>query len=419
MPLTRRQIYRRRRLVVFGGALLILATAFYLPITLLAPLQLVEATIEVYEAPPVAEQSVTFPDYGAAGVGAIGYPGVLASAGSTDPLPIASIAKIVTALVVLDAKPLDLGAPGPDLTFGAVDEQFYSDQVADGGSVASVYSGQVISQLDVMRVMLLASANNYAESLAAWAFGSKTGYLDAARSWLGEQGLTGTNIVDPSGVDPANTSTVADLIELARNVQSEPVLAQLVGTASVEIPELGVIENRNALLGIDGIDGIKTGTLDEAGSCLLFSQDHAVGTQTVTIVGVVLGGPDHETIDAAIRALLTEVDAGFREVQLAAPGQAFADYSTPWGDSATAEAAGPLTAAVWGPSPVTLEVETDPVRLAEAGTDIGEAIFTVGDREVSVPLELSATIDDPGPWWRLTNPLALLTDADGSPSIPG
>jgi D-alanyl-D-alanine carboxypeptidase (penicillin-binding protein 5/6) len=418
MPLTRRQIYRRRRLVVFGGALLVLATAFYLPITLLAPLHTIAATPEPYEAPAVTEQPVTFPDYGASGVGAIGYPGVLASAGSTDALPIASITKIVTALVVLDAKPLAAGDPGPTITFGPVDEQFYSAQVADGGSVASVYSGQRISQLDAMRVMLMASANNYAESLATWAYGSETAYLDAAKGWLAEQKLTRTTIVDPSGVNPGNTSTVADLIELARDVQNNPVVAGIVGTSSIEIPELGVIENRNALLGVDGIDGIKTGTLDEAGSCLLFSQDHAIGSQTVTIVGVVLGGPDHETIDAAIRSLLAQVDAGFHEVQLAAEGQSFGDYVTPWGDTAEAVAAEPLMAAVWAPSAVTVEVDTDQIRLADAGADVGEAVFLVGDRQLSVPLELSATIDDPGPWWRLSNPLTLL-NADLPPSNAG
>ena len=146
MPLTRRQIYRRRRTVVFGGAAVALATSFYLPITLLAPLH-DAVPVELSVATPAVEQpTLDFPSYGASGLGAIGYPGVLAQGGVTDPLPIASISKVVTALVVLDAKPLAPGESGPDLTFSSVDEDFYNEQVAQNGVFASVSAGRVMSQ---------------------------------------------------------------------------------------------------------------------------------------------------------------------------------------------------------------------------------------------------------------------------------
>ena len=407
MALTRRQIYRRRRITVGAGALLVLGTAFYLPLTLLAPVQPVAAEV----SPPadvVAEQPVvTFPDYGASGVGALGYEGVLASAGVTTALPIASISKIVTALVVLDAKPLALGEPGPDITFGPADEAFYDAQLADGGVVEAVEDGMVMSQRDVMNVMLMASANNYAESLANWAFGSQQAFVDAARAWLAREGLASTTINEPTGVDPGNTSTVPDLVELARRAIENPVVAEIVGTQTADVAGIGTVENRNGLLGVDGVDGIKTGTLDEAGSCLLFSQDVTVGGQVITVVGVVLGGPDHETINAAIRSLLAQVDAGFREVILATEGQPFASYETAWGDAASAVAGSDASVAVWAATPVSLEATIDEVRLAESGTEVGQLVFTVGTRTVTVPLQLSATIDDPGPWWRLTNPTEL------------
>jgi len=407
MPLTRRQIYRRRRTVVFGGAAVALATAFYLPITLLAPLH-DAVPIELSVATPAVEQpTLDFPEYGASGLGAIGYPGVLAQGGVTDPLPIASISKVVTALVVLDAKPLAPGESGPDLTFSSVDEDFYNEQVAQNGVVASVSAGQVMSQRNVMSLMLMASANNYAQSLAAWAFGSEAAYVDAARDWLARQGLTGTTIADATGINPANASTVPDLITLAKLAIADPVVSEIVGTANLEIPDIGLVENRNGLLGVDGVDGIKTGTLDEAGSCLLFSAEHTVGASTVTLVGVVLGGPDHSTINDAVRGLLAQADAGFREVTLTTEGDAFAQYDTPWGDTAEAVAAQTTTALVWSNAPVTVDVEVDPVRLAPAGTGVGTAVFAFGDQQVSVDLDLDATIDDPGPWWRLTNPTRL------------
>jgi len=404
VPLTRSQVYRRRRIAVGGGAIVALATAFYLPLTLLAPVQQTAAVVESYEPPAVAQPAVIFPEYGASGVGAVGYPGVLASGGATEALPIASISKVITALVVLDAHPLALGDAGPDITFGDADQAFYDAQLADGGVVEAVYPGMVMTQRDVMNVMLLESANNYAESLAAWAYGSEGAFVAAATTWLADHGLTSTAIDEPTGVSPSNRSSVADLIQLGKLALADPVVAEIVSTASMEVPEIGLIENRNELLGIDGIDGIKTGTLDEAGSCLLFAQDHVVGSHTITIVGVVLGGPDHDTIDAAIQSLLAEVNAGFREVQLTTAGEEFATYETPWGDAASAVATQDSSVALWSATPVTLEARIDPLHLADAGAAVGELVFTAGMHTVTVPLALSATIDDPGPWWRLTNP---------------
>lgn len=407
MPLTKRQIYRRRRIVVFGGAALLLAGGFYLPVTLLAPLPQIVPELVAYTAPPVAVPTIDFPAYGASGLGAVGYSGVLAQGGSTTPLPIASISKVVTALVVLESHPLTVDELGPSVTFTSVDEGFYAEQIAQDGVVASVYAGQVMAQRHILDLALMASANNYAQSLAAWAFGSEAAYVDAAATWLADHGLTSTTIADATGINPGNASTVADLITLAKLAIADPVVSQIVGTASVDIPGIGVVENRNELLGLDGIDGIKTGTLDEAGSCLLFSADHTIGDQTVTLVGVVLGGPDHDTIDAAVRGLLAQADLGFSEVQLATAGEPFAEYATAWGDSAAAVASATTTAVLWSGSAVTAEIDADPLRLAVEGTPAGQVTFTVGERQVTVALRLDSTIDDPGAWWRLSNPTRL------------
>ena len=392
---------------MLAGGLVALGMAFYLPVTLLAPVQELSAQVVPYDTPVRPQTDITFPAYGASAIGAIGYPGVLAAGGSVEALPIASISKVITALVVLNAKPLAVGEPGPEITFTDADVEFYDTQVAQNGSVAAVYEGQVMSQRDAMNVMLIASANNYAESLASWAFGSQEAFVQATAGWIVTTGLTNTAIVEPTGVSPRNVSTAADLVELARVALANPVLAEIVSTASTTVPELGVIDNTNALIGMNGVNGIKTGTLDEAGSCLLFSQDYSVGGTTITLIGVVLGGPDHDTVDAAIQSLLVEADAGFREVTLATEGQQFASYDTTWGDAAAAVAASTLSIVVWPATPISLTVEPDAVRLADAGTTVGTLRFTVGERLLEVPLELSSTIDDPGPWWRLTHPLEV------------
>lgn len=394
--------------MVFGGLALVLATAFYLPITLLAPIGSTAAAIAPYDAPVSAEAQLDFPGYGATAVGAIGFPGTLAESGSADPVPIASISKVITALVVLDRHPLELGEEGPTITFTSKDVQLYYSYLRDNGKIEPVRSGISLTQHQVMQLTLVASANNYAASLVNWAFGSEAEYAAAANAWLAAHGLTHTSMSDATGMSPQNTSTAADLVELGKLALSNPVVSELVSTKHISIPGVGEIDNTNDLLGENGIRGIKTGTLDEAGACLLFAADYQIGSETVTVVGVMLGGKDHPSLDADIRALLGGVAAGFHEVDLVTAGQQFGSYTTIWGDSAQIVATQNASLLVWSATTITVLIEAHPLGLAEAGTDVGKLTFSAGSEVVTVPLEIDTTIDDPGPEWRLTHPGDLL-----------
>lgn len=408
MPLSRRQIYRRRRTAVVGGLVVLLSAGVYLPMTLLAPLGASTATIAPFTAPVETAPQLAFPGYGASAIGAVGFSGPLATAGATDPLPIASITKIITALVVVDAKPLGVGEPGPDITFTSADVGFYNAALAQNGSVKTVRSGLVLTQRQVMELTLIASANNYAMSLATWAFGSEAAYVEAARAWLAVQGFTSTTIVDATGLSAANSSTATELVAIAKLAIADPVLAEITSTKTADEPGIGAIKNTNTLLGKDGVDGIKTGTLDEAGACLLFSADYPVGGSTVTVVGVVLGAEDHETLAANIQTLLASVVPGFHEVTLVTAGDVFGSYSTDWEDSAELTAAETSTIVTWSDTPIVALVEAAKVTFVDKGDDVGSVTFTVGEQTIVVPLEVDATIDDPGPWWRLTHPGDLL-----------
>jgi D-alanyl-D-alanine carboxypeptidase (penicillin-binding protein 5/6) len=350
---------------------------------------------------------LTLPNYGASAIAALDREGVLASAGSEEPLPIASITKIITSLVVLDAKPLAVDEAGPTITFGQPDLDYYSTQQAQFGLVWPVYDGQQLSQRNVMNVVLLASANNYAQSLAHWAFGSDEAFTAAAAQWLKAQGLEHTTLTEASGIQETNRSTAGDLTELARLAIQNPVIAEIVSTPSAEVPGLGTVSNRNQLLGIDGVDGIKTGTLEDDWACLLFSADVIVGGEAKTFVGVVLGGPDHPTVAAAIRELIADATAGYSEVTLAQDGDEFAEYDTPWGDETAAVASSPVSRVVWGDDEISMTVDVAPIRFAGAGESAGTVHVRIGTDMVEIPLEFSDEIDDPGPWWRLSNPQNL------------
>jgi len=392
---------------VLGAVAIVLGTVFYLPMTLLAPLGSVEAAVT---SPVVAAQppaSLEWPTLGSGAVGAIGYDGVLATGGAESAAPIASISKIVSALVVLQAKPLAIGDTGPDITFTAKDVAIRNAYRAINGATEPVTAGMVLSQRQVMDVMLVESANNYAESLVTWAYGSVDEFVPVANEWLASNGMTSTHITEPTGMSPLNVSTAADLVTLGKLALANPVVAAIVATTTETVPVVGEIENSNTLLGHDGIKGIKTGTLDEAGACLLFAADYQVGGETITIVGAVLGGVDHKSLNVAVKTLLADVEETFHEVTLVSAGQSFGTYTTPWGDTANLVASTDATTVVWADAPVETSVTTTDVGVAKKGTDVGTATFTVEGEKISVPLELAATIADPGPWWRLTNPGAL------------
>jgi D-alanyl-D-alanine carboxypeptidase (penicillin-binding protein 5/6) len=400
-------VYRRRRLVVFGALGLTLATLVYLPLTLLAPLKpaLVTVAAPVEDTPAVP--ALAFPGYGASAVGAVGYPGVLAHNGATTPLPMASITKVITALVVLDAHPLALGETGPTVTMTAADVALYGSYLAQNGTVATVRAGMTFTERQLLELTLIKSANNYTASLALWAFGTHDAFLTAARTWVADHGLDQIVINEPTGIDRGNVAPVEQLVELGRIALAHPVIAEIVASPTTDVPPLGVLPNTNHLLGLGGVDGIKTGTLDDFGANLLFSADYTVGETTVTVIGVVLGGPDHDVIDRDILTLLDSTVANFTEIEVAGAAEPFASYDPIWGDPVAAVAAERTTLLTWAGAPVQIDVVTDDVRTGVAGDDVGDIIATSGPTTVRVDLELAADLDDPGPWWRLANPAAL------------
>jgi D-alanyl-D-alanine carboxypeptidase (penicillin-binding protein 5/6) len=407
MPLSRRQILFRRRVVVFSAAGVLVLGAFYLPMTLLAPLGGVAAVEQAPAVEALPAAALEWPALGASAVGAIDYPGVLGTGGVETAAPIASISKVVTALVVLEKNPLALGDTGPDIDFTATDVAIREKYRAVNGKVEPVTAGMTLSQRQVMDVMLVESANNYAESLAVWSYGSMDEFVTAANAWLADNKLSSTSIVEPTGMSPQNISTASDLVALGKIALANPVVAEIVATPTETVPGVGEITNSNNLLGVAGIRGIKTGTLDEAGACLLFAADYLVGGETVTIVGAVLGGVDHKSINAQVTTLLEDVEQSFHAVTLTTAGEPFGSYTTAWGETVPLVAAEDASVVVWSDTAIDFTMTTTDVGLGAKGDDVGTATYTVGDETFTVPLELASTITDPGPWWRLTNPAAL------------
>ena len=409
-PRDRRRVYRRRRIAVFGSLAILIAMVtsggVYAGNTLGAPIPAAVPTVTDPAPVAAAPQQLALPGFGAYAVGAVGFDGLLAAGNDTSPMAIASITKIITALVVLEAHPIAAGEGGPEIAYTRADVDIYWDMVAQNGSVAPVEAGSTLTLRESLEAMLLPSGNNYAISIANWAFGSVDAFVERARGWLGEHGLANTRIADSSGLSLANVSTAADLVQLGEIALADPTVAEIVATPAVDVPELGTLKNGNKLLGSHGVDGIKTGTTDDAAN-LLFSADVPVGSSSVTVVGVLLGGETHAVLNEAIAALLDSIAPGFHEVTPLEANQTLAEYATPWGETARARTADGASVIVWSDTPVDVEVRADPVTIAARGEQVGTAVVHAGAQEISVPLVLDAALEDPGTWWRLANPGGL------------
>jgi D-alanyl-D-alanine carboxypeptidase (penicillin-binding protein 5/6) len=383
---------------------LVLAIA-YLVAAAVVPFAPASAAKTTYAAPTATVPDLTFPAYGATAVQAPGFADSLQTSGDAKPRSIASISKVVTALVVLDQHPLTTTSDGPTITFDQQQHDLYATYLAQNGEVAQMPVGLQLTEKQAFQVMLMKSANNYAGALALWAFGSIDKYKAAAAAWLSAHDLHDTTINEPTGLDAGNTSTATDLVHLGELAIANPVVAEIVGTKSVAIPTVGQIENSNKLLGIDGVDGIKTGTLDEAGACLLFAATYQRGGRDVTVVGAMLGGATHDALDADVQALLHSVADNFHTVTLTNKGQSFGTYATPWKQSSDAVAESAKTVLVWGRTTVAARTSLHTVTFGSRGERVGTVRFTIEHHApVTVPLVLDTAIEDPGIWWKWTNP---------------
>lgn len=333
--------------------------------------------------------------------------GAWAASGGDEERPIASIAKLITALVVLDRHPLESTSdPGPTLAFTEADTDLYDQFYVRGATIARMPDGSRMSLHDALATMLLPSASNYAVAVARWGFGSESAYVDAARSWLAANGLESTRIVDATGIDDRNTSTPRDLLALGKIAEAIPALAAIVAMSAISLPEgPGTVTNTNGLLGTEGIRGLKTGNLGDGTFNLLFSSLLDVGISSpLRITGVRLGGATHDSTDQDVVALLQSIRAGFHEVPVGTAGQRVGRITTPWGDDTEIVLARSAALMTWSDTPVTatLDIET-PERYVD-GETVGTITWTAGPNTATAEVKISGDIGEPNLWWRVTHP---------------
>ncbi|HEY7693867.1 MAG TPA: hypothetical protein VH816_16135 [Gaiellaceae bacterium] len=230
--------------------------------------------------------------------------------------PIASVAKVMTAYLVLRGHPLRPGEDGPTITLTGADVADTDRRRGRQESVVSVAAGERLSELQALQALLLPSANNIAAVLARWDAGSQERFVARMNATARSLGMTHTRYTDPSGYDDATVSTAADQVRIVERAMRLPVFATVVATPSAALPVAGTVHNTNTLLGRNGFVGVKTGSTAAAGGCFAFRAIRWVDGKRTTITGVVLGQPEHDRIAAGLAAAEAMVDrvAGHRAV---------------------------------------------------------------------------------------------------------
>jgi serine-type D-Ala-D-Ala carboxypeptidase (penicillin-binding protein 5/6) len=218
------------------------------------------------------------------------------------PVPIASVAKVMTAYVVLEHLPLRAGEDGPLFAVSQDDVADTDARRRGGQSVVDVRAGEELTERDALMAILLPSANNVSLLVARQVSGSVPAFVAEMNRTARSLGMSHTTYTDPSGYDDGTVSTALDQLRLAQAVARDETLAAMMATRSYRLPVAGEVTNTNALLGHGGFVGMKTGSHEAAGGCLMFRAGWSTGSGDREVIGVVLGQRGDDLIDAGLSA---------------------------------------------------------------------------------------------------------------------
>lgn len=396
-----------RRALVASGLVLLLAVVF-VAVQLLRPVPAPsvrtvlqgETTVPGNATPlpfaPGAETAVLV-----SGVGTIG------SVGGNAPVPLASVTKIMSSLVLLADHPLAVGAAGPSITITPADVAAYEAEKAANDSVVAVRAGEQLTEREALEAALIPSADNVIRLLARWDAGTTSAFVARMNARAHLLGLDHTHYAGPSGVNPASVSSASDEARLAEVALRNPVLAQIVSMPQVELPVAGLQYNVDADLGRDGIVGVKTGWVPAGGASFVFAARHRVAGRIRTVIGAIVGvqqAPPLPSVLAAGDRLVRAVEDRLEVIKVLRPGQVVGSLTPGGGSTVRLVLTSGARLLAWPGAHVQVSVHL--VRRLSlplaAGTRVGVATVRTGTTEQrDLPVVVASRVPAPSLGWRL------------------
>ncbi|WP_260328202.1 D-alanyl-D-alanine carboxypeptidase [Streptomyces sp. Ag109_O5-1] len=336
--------------------------------------------------------------------------GTFGSSGDQKPVPIASVAKVMTAYIILRDHPLKSGAAGPKIKI----DQAAQDQANAGQeSTVDVTAGDSITQREALESILIASANNVARLLARWDAGSEKSFVVKMNATAKKLGMTNTTYTDPSGLTNSTVSTAVDQVKLAKAAMaSEPAFREVAAMMSYDDYKGVNHGNWNQLVGQNNVVGIKTGTTTSALGNLVFAAKKDVNGETRTIIGAVIrqqanASNGNSILKAALNAgdqLIRAAQGALKSATIYKKGDVVGYADDGLGGRTPVVATQDVTAIGWSGLKVKLSFAADKVpHTAKAGTKVGT--LTVGDGSgsaVRIPVALQKDLAEPGFTSKLT-----------------
>lgn len=344
----------------------------------------------------------------AAGEAAVAVPslGVLQTNGAQQPVPVASLTKIMTAYLVLRDHPLADGAQGPTVTMGAVDVADDASDEAQNASNVPVTAGEVLTERQLLDGMLVRSANDFADALARWDAGSVAAFVAQMNATAERLGLSATHFADPSGLADGSQSSAGDLARLSALAMAQPAFAAAVDEPTVTLPGAGTEANYVTAVGHGGVIGVKSGFTQAAMGCLVLAAEPVVDGRPVLALAVVTGQPGWDPLTVAQQAdlaLLGAVTGSLRAETVVAAGQPVGRLRVPWTSRPVPAVTATAARLVRWPGDRTRR-RLEAVRLGPSvrpGQVVGHLVVSDGTEQTVVAVRAAGGLVGPDWRWRL------------------
>ncbi|MFZ4186224.1 D-alanyl-D-alanine carboxypeptidase [Streptomyces pseudogriseolus] len=322
--------------------------------------------------------------------------------GEQKPVAIGSVAKTMTAYIILRDHPLKPGEEGPKIEVDAKAEEEGGYDKAGESTLNTVKAGDFLTEKQALSAVMIPSANNIARLLARWDAGSEEAFVKKMNDTAKELGMTNTTYTDPSGLKETTVSTAEDQTKLGIVAMRNPAMVAITSAASWTDPSGQYWSNYNELPYTMGAIGIKTGSTTKAGGNLLFAARKEVGGQEVTVVGAILGqhkGPSIlDTVNEVSKPALRAAQDALTSATILKKGTVVGYADDGLGGRTPVAVTEDVKAVGWAGLEVKLTFAgTELPHTAKAGTKVGT--LTVGDGEngaVKVPVALQADLVEPG-----------------------
>ncbi|MFH9616131.1 hypothetical protein ACH4MM_20845 [Streptomyces pratensis] len=347
-----------------------------------------------------SKPSLPWPDEGQGFMAATGL-GTVDSFGEQKAVPIGSVAKAMTAYVVLKDHPLKKGTDGPAVKIDAkAEEEGKLDSVGES-TLNTVKAGETITLHDALSAIMIPSANNIARLLARWDAGSEEAFVKKMNDTAEELGMTKTTYTDPSGLNATTVSSAEDQVKLGEKLVEIPALMDITKLPSWTDPSGHSHRNYNTLVPYDGALGIKTGSTTKAGGNLLFAAHKMVGDTDQLIVGAILGQHKPaiiDTVNAVSKEAMIATQDLLESKTVVKKGQVVGVVDDGFGRTTEVVVAEDVKAVGWPGLTVKLELTDDGKTIpsaAAAGTRVGTMTVGEGASQVEVAVNLGDALAEP------------------------